>query len=437
MALKRCNDTRVQGQALRLKGKNKKMKNEILNAAEIDAAGEIFNIGMGSAANTISQVLDKPVSITKLSASQGKLSELSLSEYNSGLYTSTNYSGGLNGDSGMIFMAKDIQAILNVLMMTDTEVGEGFEFDDMSLSTIQEIFNMMMQTCVVSMNEFLQNTSMLNLTAKSFHQDNLSVEIGGTPATNAMYLEFQMDISGVTSAKFVYIISPELITSMLKILVEMGMVPEETPAPQPAIAPAPDMSAMRDSLNSNINQEFSATAQAAAFSDPNANFAVPAQQPAYDPNQYPQYAQQPAYDPNQYPQYAPQYPQYDYSQYYAQLPVSEPEPDVKVQKPEFPDFGKDVGNGIPYAYAKENMDNLMRVDLRVSAELGKVKCKMKDIMGMKIDTVLDLSRSAGAPVEIVANKQPIGSGDIVVIGDNFYVRVIEIYNDLRQKKTKR
>ncbi|MDR0918453.1 MAG: FliM/FliN family flagellar motor switch protein [Oscillospiraceae bacterium] len=83
------------------------------------------------------------------------------------------------------------------------------------------------------------------------------------------------------------------------------------------------------------------------------------------------------------------------------------------------------------------MDNLMKVDLRVAAELGKVRQKMKDIMELKVGTVIDLNRSAGAPIEIIANKQPVGLGDIVVIGDNFYVRVTEIYNDLRQKKSKR
>jgi flagellar motor switch protein FliN/FliY len=396
------------------------MTNEILTAAEIDAAGEIFNIGMGSAANTISQVLDKPVSITKISASQGKLSDFRLSEYNSGLYASTNYSGGLNGDSCMIFKAKDIQAILNVLMMTDTEVGEGFEFDDMALSTIQEILNMMMQTCVVTMNEFLQNTSNLMLTAKSFHMDNLPVEMGVSADTNAMCLEFQMDISGVASAHLFYLISPTLSESMIKVLAAMGMVPEET-----AVAEvAPVAFSAEVSQPQEIPQPVQAPQEQAP---PPVNSDIPPAPQPYPQQPYPQY-QQPAYDPNmQYP-----YPQYDYSQYYA-----EKEPEIKVQKPEFPDFGKDVGNEIPFAYAKENMDNLMKVDLRVAAELGKVRQKMKDIMELKVGTVIDLNRSAGAPIEIIANKQPVGLGDIVVIGDNFYVRVTEIYNDLRQKKSKR
>jgi flagellar motor switch protein FliN/FliY len=402
------------------------MTNEILTSAEIDAAGEIFNIGMGSAANTISQVLDKPVSITKISASQSEISKLDLKNYDRGLWTETDYTGGLSGNSGIVFAAKDIQAILNVLMMTDTEVGADFEFDDMALSTIQEIFNMMMQTCSQTMNEFLNCTSLLTLSAKSFQGDNAAVELGLTPTSNVMFMEFQMDVSGVTSAKFIYLFTPDLMTSMIKLLSEMGMLPEE-----PVAAPiqnAESISVPNAENIQNIPEQNVSIPPVQNVSPPVQS--VPVQNmPLPDPNlqQYPQY---PYYDPALYYQHLP-------NQYSLPMPYGEDVPEVKVQKPEFPDFGKDNDQIVPYAFSKENYDNLMKVDLRVAAELGKVKCKMKEIMALKVGTVLDLNRSAGAPVEIVANKQSVGTGDIVVIGDNFYVRVIEIHNDLKPKRTKR
>jgi flagellar motor switch protein FliN/FliY len=103
-----------------------------------------------------------------------------------------------------------------------------------------------------------------------------------------------------------------------------------------------------------------------------------------------------------------------------------------------PDFGKnDNANLTPDpVYLKTNMDNMMNVELRIVAELGKTPLKMSEILNLKTDSVINLNRPAGAPVEIIANKQPIGTGDVLVIGDNFYIRIVEIHNDLKPKRKK-
>lgn len=386
------------------------MTNEILTTAEIDACSEIYGIGMGSAANTLAQVLDKSVSISKLQSSQVKLSDLDTSAYENGLFAGTKFSGGLYGDGTMLYSGSDIGAILNILMGTT-------ELDEMGLSTIQEILNMMMQTCVVSINEFLQNTSVLTLITHVFDKDILPLELGGTPDTNVMVIEFQLEILGIVTGKFVFLVMPELSESMIGILTEMGMIAPEMPSIQELPEPIQETSVPVSVPSPPQNDQ-------AAMQN------MLAQQLA-NPTSYPQDFAQPAPNYSQnYPAPQPQ-PQYDYSAYYAQY--YPPEPEVKVKKAEFPDFGSDY-SFVPHVFVKENMDNLMRIDLRVSAELGKVKWKLKDIVGMKMGDLLQIEKSAGAPVELVANKQTIGYGDVVVIGDNFYIRITEIFNDLRQKK---
>ena len=62
----------------------------------------------------------------------------------------------------------------------------------------------------------------------------------------------------------------------------------------------------------------------------------------------------------------------------------------------------------------------------MSVEIGKTKRKIKDIMEFGQGTVLELEKQAGAPVEIIVNGQPIARGDVVVIEDNFGVRITEI-----------
>ena len=68
----------------------------------------------------------------------------------------------------------------------------------------------------------------------------------------------------------------------------------------------------------------------------------------------------------------------------------------------------------------------MDVPLSVTVEIGKTRRKMRDIMEFTQGTVIDLEKQAGAPVDIVVNGQLIARGDVVVIDDNFGVRITEI-----------
>ena len=69
---------------------------------------------------------------------------------------------------------------------------------------------------------------------------------------------------------------------------------------------------------------------------------------------------------------------------------------------------------------------LMGVSLNVSVEIGRTKRKIKDIVDFGQGTVIELNKQAGAPVDIVVNGQLLARGDVVVIDDNFGVRITEI-----------
>ena len=79
----------------------------------------------------------------------------------------------------------------------------------------------------------------------------------------------------------------------------------------------------------------------------------------------------------------------------------------------------------------------MDVPLNVTVEIGKTKKKMREIMDFSQGTVIDLEKQAGAPVDIVVNGQLVARGDVVVIDDNFGVRITEIVGskDLIEKDT--
>lgn len=96
---------------------------------------------------------------------------------------------------------------------------------------------------------------------------------------------------------------------------------------------------------------------------------------------------------------------------------------VNVKRAEFPEFYAPASTD---PMSNSSMGLLMNVALDVSVEIGRTKRKIKEITEFGQGTVIELEKQAGAPVDIVVNGQLLAHGDVVVIGDNFGVRITEI-----------
>ena len=73
-----------------------------------------------------------------------------------------------------------------------------------------------------------------------------------------------------------------------------------------------------------------------------------------------------------------------------------------------------------------NISLLMDVDMQMTVELGRTKQSIKEILGIGEGTIIELDKLAGEPVDILVNHKPIAKGEVVVIDENFGVRVTEI-----------
>lgn len=108
----------------------------------------------------------------------------------------------------------------------------------------------------------------------------------------------------------------------------------------------------------------------------------------------------------------------------APQPVPQPQPAVNyrnAQLAQFESFEAPLGSE-----QKENLQLLMDVPLQISVEIGSTKKKIKDILEFSQGTIIELERQAGAPVDVMVNGNLIARGDVVVIDDNFAVRITEI-----------
>ncbi len=74
------------------------------------------------------------------------------------------------------------------------------------------------------------------------------------------------------------------------------------------------------------------------------------------------------------------------------------------------------------------LDDLMNVRLRLSAELGTASVKVRDILALKVGSIVTLNKMAGEPTDITVNGLPLARGEVVVISDNLHVRMSEILN---------
>ena len=73
-----------------------------------------------------------------------------------------------------------------------------------------------------------------------------------------------------------------------------------------------------------------------------------------------------------------------------------------------------------------NIGLIMDVFMEMTVELGRTKKTIKDILGLGEGTIIELDKLAGEPVDILVNHKPIAKGEVVVIDENFGVRVTEI-----------
>jgi len=97
---------------------------------------------------------------------------------------------------------------------------------------------------------------------------------------------------------------------------------------------------------------------------------------------------------------------------------------VDVAPPDLPNFDKrrDSGNnGYP-----PNIEMLLDISLPVTIELGRTHMQIKNILELGHGSIVELDKLAGEPVDILVNDKVIARGEVVVIDENFGVRITSL-----------
>ena len=390
---------------------NEKDANVEFSSYEIDAVGEILNISMGSAATAVSELLNAKVWITTPQVSVVKAADLNYDRLEPAICVKIVYVSGISGQNMMVLKQDDVQLILNQLMGNPLVVSPDFEFDEMNISAVSEVMNQMMGASATALSDLLGiSVDISTPTPYLIEQTNFCQLAELDPDETIVAVTFNLSVDGVMNSEFMSVMSVDLAKSLSDKMIEKfhGDEAEAQPAKQPAPAPAA--------------QHAPAAPQSAPAPAPQP--AAPAPQP--DPAQGMAQPQQPAPGAYPYPpQGQPAYPGYGYqNQYAAYGAYPPPVPPVNIQNAQLHQFDA-MDFGLP-TDQQDNLKLLMGVPLEISVEIGTAKRKVKDILEFTQGTIIELERQAGAPVDVVVNGNLIARGDVVVIDDNFAVRITEI-----------
>ncbi|MDR2355923.1 MAG: flagellar motor switch phosphatase FliY [Clostridiales Family XIII bacterium] len=362
-----------------------------LNEMELDAIGEVMNISMGSAATAMSTILDRKVNITTPHIEFVDVSAFNFSFLEPVIGVVIRYVEGIDGANVLLLRQTDVAKIVAHLLSSDPD--EMMELDEIGESAICEIMNQMMGSSASALATFLGRS--VNISPPEIlntaQEENIR-EMFAIKGESVVSIKFELNIEGLVESEFLSAMEPQL----AKEIVSLSFGANGVGAAQAALAPAP--------------------APAAAQPAP-APAAAPMPQPAPAP------MPQPAPAPMPQPQ-----PAYAYAQpapaYQAPPPGYYPPPQAdRVATTPYTFKSFDAGGT---AYEQDNLDLVMAVPIQISVELGRTKRKIKDIADLGVGNIVELDRQAGDQVDVIANGRLIARGDVVVVDDNYSVRITEI-----------
>ncbi|HHU05260.1 MAG TPA: flagellar motor switch phosphatase FliY [Clostridiales bacterium] len=415
----------------------------LLTPEELDTIGEIMNISIGASATALSTMLEKQVTITAPETEQEQFSEIDCSDLEPAVIVKIRYLNGLEGVNVIMFRRSDMQIILDLLMGNEEPVTpDDFVFDEMSLSAASEVMNQMMGAAATALAEILHvpiniSTPETQLVETKDETEEAFSEIRGED--QVVSINFNLMIKGVLNTTFRCFLPINLARRVVSTV--SGEVEHQAPQKQGAQEGAAGTSS---TAQPPVSQPMPSTASmprepvAAQYAG---TTAPPYQPPVQQPMQPPAYqtpaqqvagyqTQQPGYyqpiNPPQAPNGSTQYTVLppNYGPYDPAQQVRGSDPRVDVRSAAFPGFSPNkAGEQAPYS---SNMKLLLGVQLEVSVIIGRTKRKIKDIMDFGQGTVVLLDTQTGSPAEIFVNGQLLAYGDVVVVGDNFGVRITEI-----------
>lgn len=340
---------------------------EILTDIEKDAIGEIANISMGTSATTLYSLVNRKVNITTPTVSIANWKNFIDEQEKPCVFIQIKYTEGLDGANILIMRERDVKVITDLMMGGDGNNIDG-ELGELHLSAISEAMNQMMGSSATSLSSMLGR--MIDISPPEASVVNLlenknGADIAPFLAGDFVKIEFRMQIEDLVDSTIMQLYPIDFAKSLYEIFMGQQMGTSAAPAqPEPQPTPQPEPQ---------------------PYIPPQAE--VPQMQQAMPQMQMPP-MQQANVQPAQFQAFNTQMPQQMASQ--------------------------------------ENIGLIMDVPLEVTVELGRTKKSIAEILDFTPGTIIELDKIAGEPIDVLVNGKFVAKGEVVVIEENFGIRVTEI-----------
>ncbi|WP_145329769.1 flagellar motor switch phosphatase FliY [Paenibacillus xylanexedens] len=393
-----------------------KTVDDFLTELEQDALGEIGNITFGSAATALSTLLGLKVDITT-----PKVSIISRTQFEEAfpkphVAVHVNYVDGFEGINSLVIKKRDAQIIADLMLGGEGNPADE-ELNEIHISAVQEAMNQMMGSSATSMSTIFNR--FVNISPPGIDILNLESGEGVTnlpPDETLIQVSFRLLVGDLIDSNLMQLLPVHFAKNMVDMLIggaqestssaPVASTPEPAPAPVAPPTPPPVMEQppVQQQMPPHVPQQ------------PAQDYSGYGQAPMGMPQGMP--PQQPYGMPPQQPYHMPPQPAYGEPQHYGAAPNR----NVNVQPVQF----ANLQNGAFANVDENNLNLLMDIPLKVTVELGRTQKQIKDILELSQGSIVELDKLAGEPVDILVNNKLIAKGEVVVIDENFGVRVIDI-----------
>lgn len=343
---------------------------------EKDAIGEIGNISMGTAATTLSTLLGHKVTITTPRVSIMTMQELTEQYPIPFVAVDVMYKEGIQGSNLLIIKTEDVKIITDLMMGGEGEASQE-PLTELHLSAISEAMNQMVGSSSTSLSEMFSKKIDIN-PPRAFELDLLSEkknEIFSDNKERLVRIAFRMNIEGLIDSEIMQLIPLDFAKEMVELLMPVSN----------------DASGNVERTSSNEEEIIYENIEPESYQGTE----------RLTDNQVIHQSQQKIQEK----------PQQQFNN------------KVNVQPVQFQSFDQQSQKGMP-----ENIALIQDVPLKVTVELGRTVKRINEVLEFGPGTIIELDKLVGEPLDILVNGQYVAKGEVVVIDENYGMRITDIIN---------
>ncbi|MFT8348016.1 flagellar motor switch phosphatase FliY [Clostridium saccharoperbutylacetonicum] len=360
---------------------------EVITDLDKDLLGEIGNISMGSASTALYQLINQQVNITTPVVTVTTLREIKEGFETPNIVLDIEYVTGIIGRNILIVKIADGLVISNLMMGGDGNITEVHELSEIEISAVSEAMNQMIGSAATSMaTMFGRKVDISPPSARVVTDGNMPISDAIPEDEPIVRVSFKMTIGDIVDSNIMQIFPISTAKNIVSIMTGEDK-PKEEPKAEPAKAAPKENIASKE-----IQQSVDNT-----------------------PSMEPQYSQ-------------PQQQYYEEQPYYEAPPQRMQQP-VEVHSAAFEPLAPQ--NNVPPI---KNIDLILDVPLDISVVLGRTKKSIQDILNLGTGSLIELDKLAEEPVEILVNGKQIALGEVVVVDENFGIRITSIVSSVERIK---